>query len=44
MDDDARRRLLQGVLNLVLGLVATWLATYLTNTLLGEPEETKPLG
>lgn len=44
MEDDIRRRLLQGMLNLVLGLVATWLATYITNKILGEPEETKLIG
>jgi len=32
------------MLNLVLGLVASWLATYITNKILGEPEETKLLG
>jgi hypothetical protein len=44
MEEDFRRRLIQGVLNLVLGLAATWLATYITNKILGEPEETKLLG
>jgi hypothetical protein len=44
MDDDTRRRLIQGLLNLALGLVATWLATYITNKILGEPEETKLIG
>jgi hypothetical protein len=44
MEEDVRRRLLQGMLNLVLGLVASWLATYITNKILGEPEETKLLG
>jgi len=41
MEEDIRRRLLQGALNLVLGLLATWLATYITNKILGEPEEPK---
>jgi hypothetical protein len=44
MDDDTRRRLIQGLLNLALGLVATWLATYITNKILGDPEETKLIG
>jgi len=44
MEEDVRRRLIQGMLNLVLGLVATWLATYITNKILGAPEETKLLG
>ena len=44
MEEDIRRRLLQGALNLVLGLLATWLATYITNKILGEPEDTKLFG
>lgn len=33
------RRAVQGILSLVLGAIATWLAVYLTNKLLGEPSE-----
>lgn len=33
------RRALQGTLSLILGAIATWLAIYLTNKLLGEPAE-----
>lgn len=44
MEEDFRRRLLQGGLNLVLGLLASWLATFITNKILGEPEEQKLLG
>lgn len=44
MEEDIRRRMLQGMLNLVLGLAATWLATYITNKILGEPEEPKLIG
>jgi hypothetical protein len=44
MEEDFRRRLLQGALNLALGLLATWLATYITNKILGEPEEPKLIG
>ena len=39
MDDDVKRRLLYGMLSLVLGVVATRLALYLTNKILGEPDE-----
>ena len=41
MDDDLRRRVVYGLLNLALGLAAAWLATYLTNKLLGNPEDPK---
>lgn len=39
MDDDIKRRLVYGLFSLVLGAIATRLAMYLTNKLLGEPEE-----
>ncbi len=39
MDDETKRRLVYGLLSLVLGAIATRLAMYLTNRLLGEPEE-----
>lgn len=39
MNDDLKRRLLYGVLSLVLSALATRLALYLTNKILGEPEE-----
>ncbi len=37
MDDDTKRRLVYGLLSLVLGAIATRLAMYLTNRILGEP-------
>jgi hypothetical protein len=37
MDDDFRRRLVHGLINLALGLAAAWLATYITNKILGSP-------
>ena len=39
MNDETKRRLVYGVLSLVLSALATRLALYLTNKLLGEPEE-----
>ncbi len=39
MDEDVKRRLLYGMLSLVLGALATRLAIYLTNRILGEPDE-----
>jgi hypothetical protein len=39
MDDDMRRRLLYGLLSLVLSALATRLAIYLTNKILGEPQQ-----
>ncbi len=39
MDDDLRRRLVYGLLSLVLTALATRLALYLTNKILGEPED-----
>ncbi|PDW01191.1 hypothetical protein [Candidatus Viridilinea mediisalina] len=41
MEEDLQRKLVHGLINLALGLVAAWLATYLTNKILGEPEEPK---
>jgi hypothetical protein len=38
MDEDVMRRLVRGVLTLMLTTLATWLAAYLTDRLLG-PEE-----
>ncbi len=38
-DYDLKRRLVHGMLNLVLGALAAWLANYLTNKILGEPDE-----
>lgn len=37
MDDDFKRRLVYGLLSLVLSSLAAWLARYLTNKILGEP-------
>ncbi|HUP27164.1 MAG TPA: hypothetical protein VM409_01925 [Chloroflexia bacterium] len=42
MDQDATRRLVKGLLALVLTSIATWLAGYLTDRLLG-PEEMEQL-
>lgn len=39
MDDDIKRRLVYGFLSLVLSALATRLALYLTNKILGDPEE-----
>ncbi len=39
MDEDTKRRLLYGLLSLVLGAIATRLAMYITNRILGEPDE-----
>ena len=39
MDDDLRRRLVYGLLSLILSALAPRLALYLTNKILGEPEE-----
>lgn len=43
IDDDLRRRLVYGLLNLALGLAAAWLSTYLTNKILGNAEVRKQL-
>ncbi len=39
MNDDMKRRLLYGLLSLVLSALATRLALFLTNKILGESEE-----
>ncbi len=39
MDDETKRRLVYGLLSLILGAIATRLAMYLTNRILGEPED-----
>jgi hypothetical protein len=39
MNDDMKRRLLYGLFSLVLSALATRVALYLTNMILGEPEE-----
>lgn len=39
MDDDLKRRLVYGILSLVLSSLAAWLASYLTKKILGEPEK-----
>ncbi len=38
MDDETKRQLVYGLLSLILGAIATRLAMYLTNKILGEPE------
>ena len=38
MDDDVTRRLIKGILTLLLTTIATWLAAYITNRILG-PED-----
>lgn len=43
MDDDLRRRLVYGLLSLVLSVLAARLAQYLTNKLLGEAEQDRQL-
>ncbi|HWQ15305.1 MAG TPA: hypothetical protein VNL77_21070 [Roseiflexaceae bacterium] len=39
MDDDLRRRLVYGLISLVLSALAARLALYLTNKILGKPDE-----
>jgi hypothetical protein len=39
MEADLQRKLVHGLISLALSLAAAWLATYLTNRLLGEPLE-----
>jgi hypothetical protein len=43
MDDEMRRRFVHGMINLLLGLAAAWLATYITNKILGNAEVQKRL-
>jgi hypothetical protein len=38
-DEDFKRRIVYGLLSLVLSSLAAWLAGYITNKLLGKPEE-----
>jgi uncharacterized membrane-anchored protein len=38
MEQDTKRQLVYGLLSLILGAIATRLAMYLTNKILGEPE------
>ncbi|MGQ9479911.1 hypothetical protein [Chloroflexus sp.] len=40
-EEELRRKLIHGLLSLVLSLAAAWLATYLTNKLLGEPPKSE---
>ncbi len=44
MNDDTKRRVVYGILSLVLSALATRLALYITNRLLGEPEESALAG
>jgi hypothetical protein len=44
MEDDLRRRMVHGLISLALSLAAAWLATYITNKILGEVKEQKLLG
>lgn len=39
MEEDLKRRLIYGVLSLALGALATRLAVFITNKILGEPED-----
>jgi hypothetical protein len=39
MDEDVTRRLVRGLLTLVLTTIATWVAGYLTDRILGPEEE-----
>ena len=39
MDKETQRRLVYGLLSVILGAIATRLAVYLTNKILGEPDE-----
>ena len=38
MEEDLKRRIVYGVLSLALGALATRIAVYLTNKILGEPD------
>lgn len=40
MDNDTKRRIVYGLLSLLLSALATRLALFLTNKILGEPEDT----
>lgn len=40
-EEELRRKLVHGLISLVLSLAAAWLATYLTNKILGEPSKPK---
>ena len=44
MNEDMKRRLVYGLLSLILSALATRLALYLTNKLLGEAEESELVG
>jgi hypothetical protein len=44
MDDDLRRRMIHGLISLALSLAAAWLATYITNKILGTPEVKQIIG
>jgi hypothetical protein len=37
MEEDLKRRVVYGILSLVLSTLAAWLASYLTKKILGEP-------
>ncbi|MCG8346582.1 MAG: hypothetical protein MI924_02220 [Chloroflexales bacterium] len=39
MEEDFKRRIVYGILSLVLSSLAAWLASYLTNKILGEPDK-----
>lgn len=38
MEEDLKRRIVYGLVSLALTSLAAWLATYITNLILGEPE------
>jgi hypothetical protein len=44
MEDDLRRRMIHGLISLALSLAAAWLATYITNKILGQAKEKSLLG
>jgi hypothetical protein len=41
MEEDLKRRIVYGVLSMALGILATRLAVFLTNKILGEPDSEK---
>ncbi|NOK59277.1 MAG: hypothetical protein GFH27_549283n264 [Chloroflexi bacterium AL-W] len=43
MDDEMKRRLVYGILSLILSTLATRLALYLTDKILGNPEDSEAL-
>lgn len=43
MDDDTKRRMVYGLISLILSAIATRLAVYITNKILGEPDDSEAI-